>query len=102
MRTSGLRQVVLACLLALPAVALAVTPVDGGSVGGPVTTMTPVNAGPGEQNDPHVSGDLAAYTDGTPLTSQTIRYYRFSTGADQAVASPAGADRKSTRLNSSH
>jgi hypothetical protein len=53
--------------------------------------MTPVNTGAGEQNDPHVSGDLAAYTDGTPLTSQTIRYYRFSTGADQAVASPAGA-----------
>lgn len=58
----------------------------------PVTSpVVTVNDGPGEQNDPHVSGDLVSYTDGTIVSSQTIRYYRFSTAADLAVASPSGA-----------
>src|SRR5437773_9249806 len=87
MRTSGLRQVVLACLLASPAVALAVTPVAGGSVGG---TVTPVNTGPGDQTDPHVSGNIAAYTDGTD--PHRIRVYNFSTNIDSAITAPAGAN----------
>jgi hypothetical protein len=72
--------------LALPAVALAVTPVDGGSVGGTVVT---VNNGPGDQTDPHVSGNIAAYTDGTD--PQSIRVYNFSTNVDSAITAPAGA-----------
>jgi Tol biopolymer transport system component len=79
-------MIVAAFRLASPGVAAAVTPIDGGAVGG---TMTTVNDGPGEQTDPHVSGDLAVYTDGTD--PQSVRYYRFSTGVDQAISSPAGA-----------
>jgi hypothetical protein len=55
---------------------------------GPPLTVTPVtidNSG-GDQTDPHVSGDLAAYTDSA--TSQ-MRYYRFSTSVDAAI--PFGA-----------
>ncbi len=57
----------------------------------PVTTtrVTINNRFPGNHTDPHVSGDLASYTDGT--TTQTIRYYRFSTGVDTAIPTPAGA-----------
>src|SRR5256885_11186316 len=52
------------------------------------TTVT-VNNGPGEQLDPHVSGDFISYSDGN--TTQRTRYYRFSTAADQAIPAPAGA-----------
>jgi hypothetical protein len=41
-------------------VVLASTPANGGSVGG---KMTVVDSSVGEQIDPHVSGNLAAYTD---------------------------------------
>ena len=38
----------------------AVTPIDGGDAGGtPIT----INNGPGDQSEPHVSGNLAVYTD---------------------------------------
>jgi len=41
------------------AVAFAVTPLNGGQVTG---TIVPVATGSGDQSDPHVSGDLIAYT----------------------------------------
>jgi len=45
-------------------------------------TLTPVtiNASAGDQYDPHVSGDWAAYTDGSG-----IRYFNFVTGVDAAI-----------------
>jgi hypothetical protein len=51
---------------------------------GPTLTVTPITIdnSSGDQTDPHVSGDLAAYTDSA--TSQ-LRYYRFSTGVDAAI-----------------
>lgn len=56
----------------------------------PVTSArVTINNGPGDQTDPHVSGDLMAYTD---VPSTSIRYYRFSTGVDQAIPSPPGAN----------
>src|SRR2546430_3236163 len=79
-------MIVAAFSLASPGVAAAVTPIDGGAVGG---TVTVVNNGSGDQTDPHVSGDVAAYTDGTD--PQSIRVYRFSTSVDSAVPSPPGA-----------
>ena len=87
MRTSGLKRFVLAYLLALPAAALAITPVDGGSIGGADTT---VNSGPGDQTDPHVSGDLAAYTDQSGAFS--IRYFTFPSSLDFAIPGGAGTD----------
>ena len=64
----------------------AVSPVLGGLVSSPRVT---VNNGPGDQDDPHVDGDLMTYTDtqGQGSTSR-IRYYSFSTGVDQGI--PAG------------
>jgi hypothetical protein len=64
----------------VPAVALAVTPSSGGSVLS--GTGVVINNSTGDQTDPHVSGDLAAYTD---VPSNQIRYYRFSTSADSAI-----------------
>jgi Tol biopolymer transport system component len=61
--------------------ALAVVPVNG-----PAPTLSPVtiNASPGDQTDPHVSGDWAAYSDG-----HGIRYYNFATGLDAQIPTPA-------------
>ncbi len=69
----------------IPATVLAVTPANG-----PAPTLTPVtiNNGPGDQYDPHVSGDFAAYT-----SDLSIRYYRFSTATDDGIPlGPAARD----------
>lgn len=68
---------------AFAGVSLAIVPSDGGPL-----TLSPVtiNAGSGDQFDPHVSGDLAAYTSDT-----TIRYYDFSVGSDDEIPSLSGA-----------
>jgi len=58
-----------------------VTPLNGGMVGG---TFVVVDTRPGEQLDPHVSGDLAAYTDQNG-GSQVIRFYDFSDPASSGV-----------------
>lgn len=50
-----------------------------------------VNNGPGSQTDPHVSGDLVAYTDETTTTSQ-IRFHALSSGADQAIPNGGNKD----------
>ena len=68
----------------LPGPALALSPSDGGPV-----TLDPVvtiNASAGDQYDPHVSGDLAAYTSG-----DNIRYYNFFSGNDLQVPAPLDA-----------
>jgi hypothetical protein len=51
-------------------------------VNGVMPTLTPVtiNNGAGDQYDPHVSGDLAAYT-----SDLSIRYYNFATDSDAAI-----------------
>jgi hypothetical protein len=41
---------------------------------------------PGDQYDPHVDGDIAAYT-----SNDNIRYYDFFTGADEQVPAPLDA-----------
>ena len=65
----------------------AVTPVNGGNVGG---TTIPVNNGLGDQTEPHVSGDLAVYTERADIFSPgTIHYFDFPTTSDSIV--PVGA-----------
>ena len=59
-----------AALLAPPALCAAITPVNGGIVGGSITV---VNNGPGDQTDPHVSGNLAVYTDLNPVSGRSIK-----------------------------
>jgi hypothetical protein len=66
----------------------AVTPANGGDAGGTTTT---INNGPGDQTDPHVSGDLAVYTDNTGATS-TIHYFDFRTGSDHVVPNAGDYD----------
>lgn len=67
-----MRFLALAALPLSPAAALAVVPVQYPP---PVLTEVAVNIGAGDQYDPHVSGDWAAYT-----SDDSMRYYRFSTG----------------------
>jgi hypothetical protein len=68
----------------VPAVASAVTPSATGTAG---SSPVAVNAGPGDQTEPHVAGDLAVYTDNDGASS-TIHYYSFSGMSDSVV--PAG------------
>jgi hypothetical protein len=76
---------ILACLAASPATASAqqqVTPPSPIIVNSPIVI---INNSLGDQTLPHVSEDLAAYTD---VADGRIHYYRFSTGVDSAI--PAG------------
>lgn len=73
----------LAFILGLfPAAGMAITPLNGGliSTGTPVT----ISIAPGDQTLPHVSGNLAAYTD---VADGHIHYYDFTTGLDAFVPS---------------
>lgn len=66
---------------ALLALSLSTAPVSGGLIS---HTTVPINTSAGDQYDPHVDGDLAAYSSDLS-TSQQIRYYRYSTGVDSAI-----------------
>ena len=64
----------------VPVAGMAITPLNGGLIatGTPVT----INNAPGDQTLPHVSGNLAAYTD---VADGHIHYYDFTTGIDAFV-----------------
>lgn len=72
-------------LAALPAPSLAIAPAAGGAF--PVFLSVDINIGPGDQYDPHLSGDLVSYTSGT-----TLRYYDFATGIDTLIPPEAGTE----------
>ena len=102
-RTLAVAFLALAAATSIPRPAWAVVPVQY-----PPPLLTPmlINGSAGDQNDPHVSGDWASYTDRTSLTS-FIRYYRFSTFTDAAIPSlpPARdelADVSGSRIVFSH
>jgi hypothetical protein len=84
-------------------VAFAVTPVDGGNVGG--TTIVVDNTG-GDQLDPHVSGDLAAYTDSADPSAPVIRYYDFLNPAapnpNPAITGGIGDEDRLSDVNGDH
>jgi uncharacterized protein (TIGR03382 family) len=50
-----------------------------------------VNNSPGAQTDPHVSGELVAYTNET-ATSSEIRYHDLGTGQDQGIFNGGALD----------
>jgi len=79
----------------------AVTPLSGGMVGG--TTIAVDNTA-GDQLDPHVSGDLASYTDAADPAQAVIRYYDFLNPVSPNAAIPAGPDDIDTLsdVNSGH
>jgi hypothetical protein len=64
----------------VPAAAMAITPLNGGMVSG--ATQVAINNSDGDQTLPHVSGNLAAYTD---VADAHIHYYDFTTGIDAFV-----------------
>lgn len=61
----------------IPALAQTIVPVNGIA---PTITPITINNGPGDQNDPHISGDLVAYT-----SDLSIRYYSFVTNTDTEI-----------------
>jgi hypothetical protein len=65
----------------LPAAALAVTPVNGGAA--PSGTDVTINDSSGDQTLPHVSGNLAAYTD---VADAHIHYFDFNSLTDAFIA----------------
>jgi hypothetical protein len=72
----------------------AVVPANGGNVGGSVVA---VNNGAGDQTEPHVSGDLAAYTVKDFVAGSAIHYFDFATGTDRVI--PGGAPGDSDNLS---
>src|SRR5262245_41980994 len=79
---------VIAAALTVPMAAAAITPTPSGRVSGSTVV---VNASAGDQTDPHVSGEIAAYTDGDPSTTSSIRYFDFTTGVDSPVPQSPGS-----------
>lgn len=69
-------------LSAWVAVALSSVPQDAGTLS--FTTVT-INRSPGDQYDPHVDADLAAYSNASPGTTE-IRYFNFATSSDTAIS----------------
>src|SRR5947208_14930737 len=86
------RRMLYAAVIAAVAAALmtgaagAVTPANDGDAAGGATIT--IDNSPGDQLDPHVSGNLAAYTDNT---AGFIRYYDFATSTDLVIPPPAGS-----------
>jgi hypothetical protein len=72
----------------------AITPANGGDAGG---TLVTVNNGAGDQTEPHVSGNLVAYTDKDFVAGSKIHYFDLGTGIDRVV--PAGAPGDSDNLS---
>ncbi len=80
-------SLIAAMMMLAPMLAGAYT--TGTALGGTVVT---INAGPGDQTDPHVSGDLAAYTSDVKGAVQ-IRYFIFNSsggGTDFGIANSNG------------
>lgn len=74
-----MRRMLIAAVLYWPLLSSAYS--TGTTLGG---TVTVVNDGAGNQSDPHVSGDFAAYTHSANGSTQ-IRYYQFASGTDSAI-----------------
>ena len=74
------RAAVVALAAAIAPLAQAIVPIPAAT---PAMRLVTVNNSPGQQNDPHVSGDLVVYIDQS-LDAQ-IRYYNFATGVDAAI-----------------
>jgi len=66
-----------------------VTPVYGGMVGGSIVA---VDVTAGDQLDPHVSADIAAYTDAADPAYPTIRYHDFLSPVAPNAAIPRTVD----------
>jgi hypothetical protein len=78
--------------------AAVVTPVSSGMVpGAPVV----INSSVGNQTDPHVSGDITAYTDESSGFA-AIRYYDFFTTAAGVIVTPPRSSDQLSDVNGTH
>jgi Tol biopolymer transport system component len=86
-------SVALALVLALVMLAGGLPPITHAQDAWPLIdgTLTAVNDGPGDQTDPHVSGDVVAYTSSVAGEVE-IRYHNLRTGADAGIPNNGGAD----------
>jgi hypothetical protein len=76
-----------------------VTPVPSGNVtGSPII----INTSPGNQTDPHVSGDLVAYTDENGSFGSLIRYYDFVSATHDAIVVPIGSTDQLSNVDGNH
>jgi hypothetical protein len=73
-----------ASVLFAPGASLAQTPVDGGTF---TILPVPIDTGPGDQFDAHVSGDLVSYT-----SDFSVRFYDFFSGDGGVVPAGSGVD----------
>jgi hypothetical protein len=88
--------IALAAVAVATTVVLAITPVPSGNVtGAPIL----IDSSPGNQSDPHVSGDIAAYTD---QSDGVIRYYDFLTMAPGSILTPMGSTDQLSDVNGNH
>lgn len=84
---------------ALVALTVTIVPIDSG-----LLTSTPItiNNQPGLQQDPHLHGDLACYSneeaDALGNVVQEVRYYDFATGQDLAISNVLPGGRASDLL----
>jgi hypothetical protein len=99
MNRSVLRMAMIAvAAVAVTTVVFAVTPSESGNVAGaPIL----INTSPGNQTDPHVSGDVAAYTDESG-GSGVIRYHDFLTMAPGSIQTPLGSTDQLSDVNGNH
>jgi hypothetical protein len=79
----------------VPLVSMDVTVVHPAGVQPLPAPLVPVviNNSPGHQIDPHVNGDIAAYSN--QAVGSEIRYYDFGTGADNAIPTAGSNDQLS-------
>jgi uncharacterized protein (TIGR03382 family) len=78
-----MRRLVASIAALIPVMALGVVPSDGGPL--TVFTSVDIDTSAGDQYDPHVNGDIAAYTTGT-----NIAYYNFAVGSSSVVPGGGG------------
>src|SRR5689334_7960183 len=93
MRSRALSAVAAAALLAALSALAGALPAQAAtaSVATPNGAPVTVNNGPGDQTDPHVSGDWVTYTDNSTGGYQ-VHYYNLATGQDATVPSNGGQD----------
>src|SRR5689334_22214725 len=93
MRSRALSAVAAAALLAALSALAGALPAQAAtaSVATPNGASVTVNNGPGDQTDPHVSGDWVTYTDNAAGFYQ-VHYHNLATGQDATIPSNGGQD----------
>lgn len=84
-------SVFVAAVLLLPSRAAAQNSVTPTVKSTPPGQLIVVNNGPGDQTDPHVSGDLVSYSN-SDVAHFTVRYFNLATGVDTVIPNNGSFD----------